>query len=323
MALSADERSRGRLSVETERAAHVAFRKHGCLVLRGLFEPLVIDALYGDYELRYGALDERGMSDQAMNPPPNPFTVRGHARYEITPRLTDAFGTPEVLANRALVRLLSPLLGKNMHLSSVTLVVSHPGAEVQPVHRDGGHLYGEPGVGLNLPVFAVNVALPLIDVDLVTGPTGVWPGSHQWPPSIRVRPDTVAARALKRGDCMLVDYRTLHTGLPNQSGRVRPILYLVYARSWFLDVNYFGGALDISIEDCRKLPQYTHPLLRRVFSRAMFNQGGSADPIELPVGRVRNPTNPSTWGTVGRNEPCPCESGKKYKACHGAHVSLI
>ncbi|WP_291933814.1 preprotein translocase subunit SecA [Limnohabitans sp.] len=25
----------------------------------------------------------------------------------------------------------------------------------------------------------------------------------------------------------------------------------------------------------------------------------------------------STWGQVGRNEPCPCGSGKKYKHCHG------
>jgi preprotein translocase subunit SecA len=25
----------------------------------------------------------------------------------------------------------------------------------------------------------------------------------------------------------------------------------------------------------------------------------------------------STWGQVGRNEPCPCGSGKKYKQCHG------
>ncbi|WP_339071697.1 SEC-C metal-binding domain-containing protein [Pseudomonas idahonensis] len=23
-------------------------------------------------------------------------------------------------------------------------------------------------------------------------------------------------------------------------------------------------------------------------------------------------------GTVGRNEPCPCESGRKFKKCHGA-----
>jgi preprotein translocase subunit SecA len=32
---------------------------------------------------------------------------------------------------------------------------------------------------------------------------------------------------------------------------------------------------------------------------------------------ARNPQDPTTWGKVGRNEPCPCGSGKKYKHCHG------
>jgi preprotein translocase subunit SecA len=32
----------------------------------------------------------------------------------------------------------------------------------------------------------------------------------------------------------------------------------------------------------------------------------------------RNPKDQSTWGKVGRNEACPCGSGKKYKHCHGA-----
>jgi preprotein translocase subunit SecA len=27
--------------------------------------------------------------------------------------------------------------------------------------------------------------------------------------------------------------------------------------------------------------------------------------------------DPSSWGDVGRNDPCPCGSGKKYKHCHG------
>lgn len=31
----------------------------------------------------------------------------------------------------------------------------------------------------------------------------------------------------------------------------------------------------------------------------------------------RDPADPSTWGKVGRNELCPCGSGKKYKHCHG------
>ncbi len=35
-------------------------------------------------------------------------------------------------------------------------------------------------------------------------------------------------------------------------------------------------------------------------------------------GAPRDPQNPSTWGKVGRNEACPCGSGKKYKHCHGA-----
>jgi preprotein translocase subunit SecA len=26
---------------------------------------------------------------------------------------------------------------------------------------------------------------------------------------------------------------------------------------------------------------------------------------------------------VGRNEPCPCGSGKKYKKCHGATEATI
>ena len=31
----------------------------------------------------------------------------------------------------------------------------------------------------------------------------------------------------------------------------------------------------------------------------------------------RDPNDPTTWGRVGRNEPCPCGSGLKYKHCHG------
>ena len=32
---------------------------------------------------------------------------------------------------------------------------------------------------------------------------------------------------------------------------------------------------------------------------------------------VIDPNDPSTWGKVARNAPCPCGSGKKYKHCHG------
>ena len=38
------------------------------------------------------------------------------------------------------------------------------------------------------------------------------------------------------------------------------------------------------------------------------------------VAAARDPNDPSTWGRVGRNEPCPCGSGKKFKHCHGQYA---
>jgi preprotein translocase subunit SecA len=47
-------------------------------------------------------------------------------------------------------------------------------------------------------------------------------------------------------------------------------------------------------------------------SPAALAYSGAA--VELPV---RDPSDPQSWGRVGRNEACPCGSGKKYKHCHG------
>ncbi|MEO5589174.1 MAG: preprotein translocase subunit SecA [Gemmatimonadaceae bacterium] len=48
-----------------------------------------------------------------------------------------------------------------------------------------------------------------------------------------------------------------------------------------------------------------------------------AEPIVTGAGRVRSLSAaqnalPSDWENVGRNDPCPCGSGKKFKKCHGA-----
>jgi preprotein translocase subunit SecA len=47
--------------------------------------------------------------------------------------------------------------------------------------------------------------------------------------------------------------------------------------------------------------------------------GGAALAGDLDV-LERNPADPASWGRVGRNELCPCGSGKKYKHCHGRYA---
>jgi preprotein translocase subunit SecA len=49
------------------------------------------------------------------------------------------------------------------------------------------------------------------------------------------------------------------------------------------------------------------------------------DPMVVGAGRPRSldPTERAAsadWSNVGRNDPCPCGSGKKFKKCHGATV---
>jgi len=64
-------------------------------------------------------------------------------------------------------------------------------------------------------------------------------------------------------------------------------------------------------------------LARIGIGRAMASgSGGAAVATAAPGGQApaRNPKDPSSWGKVGRNEACPCGSGKKFKHCHGRYA---
>ena len=50
------------------------------------------------------------------------------------------------------------------------------------------------------------------------------------------------------------------------------------------------------------------------------NKNGQSANSQVILNKANNefdPNNQKTWGKVGRNEKCPCGSGKKYKNCHG------
>jgi preprotein translocase subunit SecA len=56
-------------------------------------------------------------------------------------------------------------------------------------------------------------------------------------------------------------------------------------------------------------------------ARPEFDSGDSALALKTrKPRRAVDPKNPATWGKVGRNDLCPCGSGKKYKHCHGAYA---
>jgi len=51
-----------------------------------------------------------------------------------------------------------------------------------------------------------------------------------------------------------------------------------------------------------------------------ISDGADVQIVNMPfvTPEDRDPEDEATWGKIGRNELCPCGSGKKYKHCHGA-----
>ena len=64
-------------------------------------------------------------------------------------------------------------------------------------------------------------------------------------------------------------------------------------------------------------PMEAHKLDPNTGEDEMAFANASLVPATAPADR--DPKNPASWGKVGRNEDCPCESGKKYKHCHGRY----
>ena len=185
--------------------------------------------------------------------------------------LRGALADPMLFANPLLYPVLSAALGKDMRVSGVTAVVSYPGAQAQHIHADHPHLFAGDAMSTALPSYGINVAVPLIDVDRTIGPTAICLGSHRWPHGRTATPDELTVVDFQRGDCVLIDYRTQHTGMPNTSTVVRPILYIVYARNWFFDdVNHLSRpSLNMPLEEFAALPEPVKPLFSRAYSQQM------------------------------------------------------
>jgi preprotein translocase subunit SecA len=72
-------------------------------------------------------------------------------------------------------------------------------------------------------------------------------------------------------------------------------------------------------EIIRQLQSQQAAAQRELESATVDAGGGAAATEDRPAPLVEgfDETDPATWGNPGRNDPCPCGSGKKFKHCHG------
>ena len=91
------------------------------------------------------------------------------------------------------------------------------------------------------------------------------------------------------------------------------VLFEAMLNSLREDVSRYLSRIRPMSEDEQKAMLQQIALQQQSLQVAAENDGVTPEPLIEGF----DETDPATWGNPGRNDPCPCGSGKKFKHCHG------
>jgi ectoine hydroxylase-related dioxygenase (phytanoyl-CoA dioxygenase family) len=224
IAPSEAELNPGAFNSATLEKASRHLRVEGTLVLEGIVSPALIAEARDAFLQKY----DRYLNGQKHND----ARQVGKRRLMITVDMEPPFDQRELLANPWLLSVLSAAFEDAFVLGAYGVVCSLPGAQQQDIHQDGGDIFPQAALNRLLPLVAVTVGIPLLEMNEIHGTTALWPGSH--------RDEALATKIgekplVREGSCVVWDYRLRHAGTPNRSTACRPLLYMTYCRAWFVD----------------------------------------------------------------------------------------
>ena len=200
--------------------ASAILRREGVVVLDDLVDPALLEQCRRELIARYPDYDK---------PDAEHYLGTYPGRHTAPLVIDQTLAERAVFAPRPIMAIGQHVLGEEKILESLGLLVSLPGAPDQGRHHDG-LLYRETQLDRVLPPFAVSIALPLVQLDEVTGTTAFWRRSHRTaaqdgPPDF--------APLVPLGSAIVWDFRTHHSGRANRSDSARPVLFSVHSRDWW------------------------------------------------------------------------------------------
>jgi hypothetical protein len=256
-----DEERDGQPRAATVERARALFVESGAVVIDNLLPRPFVERLARAYFERYSGVEPAHVESRQY--------LTGARRVIHPVRIAAPFDDPLLYGNPFVLRFLDALLQDEwVALSSFSAVVALPGAPPQNMHRDSPWLFGPVQLSIQVPTFALTLGVPLVDLTPETGTTAVYERSHRKLSPAEQPPDEGPSQPfIEMGGAYLMDYRVVHGGTLNPGPRARPILYLVYARHWWIDpANFLNNniaALVIDEETLARVPPRFQQLLVR------------------------------------------------------------
>ena len=184
-------------------------------------------------------------------------------RAQLPLAIEGPIANPAIFAPPSVLALARRLLGNDIIIGEMGVVISHPGAGPQEMHRDSEFLFGDLDIEVGLPPFAMTMLVPLRDVTPEMGPTEFWLGTHMvGDPCVAERQNPVTV-PLSAGSVTLCDARILHRGGANISGPVRPAVYFSFHRPWYQEISGYERKPQVMITPAmlQRLPKAYRPML--------------------------------------------------------------
>ncbi len=227
--LSQSEILEQKLHPNTLKMGKHIFETHGFLKIENLYPKEFIQELAAAYtsQLQFNEEEMTLGSGAEVS----------HRRYIVPIPFKPPFNHPELYANAILMPLMKEILGPHFILNSLGSFTALPGCTDQHLHADYYPLFEEnTSISSMIPTFAITFAVPLVDIDLINGPTKIWSSSHRtYPIDQQMHSYTKHLLCGPIGSCYFWDYRTFHAGGSNHSEHMRSLLYMSYTRRWFKD----------------------------------------------------------------------------------------
>ena len=244
--ISFDETIEGNINEKDIESAIKLFNKKGFLFLRKVFDIDLIEGLHKEFIEKY-------LSKKNFNNKYNWFVQQDEKRIQTTLILKGNFSSPNIYGSKIVLKILNQLFSingvsnenlkeqyKKYIIDSYTVITSLPNCRDQQLHSDGGGLFGS-AVDNLLPPHAILLGIPLNNLDNINGTTEIFPKNNlKNEKFINKQQNSFSCKPfLKKGDCYLMDFRTIHRGLANNSNRERSILFVRYCLPWWRDIaNY-------------------------------------------------------------------------------------
>ena len=133
--------------------ATASVRRHGAIIVRNAIPAEVVNAVLEDFKVRHDVHMASGQKALYRRFQDDPL------RAQVPIAIDGSVANPAFFAAPSILAIVKEMMGEELIIGEMGVVISHPGAGPQILHRDSNFLFGGLDSEIDLPPFAMTLLI--------------------------------------------------------------------------------------------------------------------------------------------------------------------